>query len=130
MKCRKILSLATMSLGMIYCSFRAPGFSPDAAWRKEQDAVKKKKKPKERPKSREEAIALFKTSVPAFDAALKEFTAAAPNDPRRWEAILFDAQTAQVRGFAGLPEAKDNEMKFDDILNSSDASAAIKAEAS
>src|SRR5438477_10546062 len=84
-----IPSLAIVTLAMISCPVLAADSTADAAWQKVQDAMNSIRSPKERPKTRDEAIALFKSGLIAFDAAMKDFTAVAPNDPRRWQAKLF-----------------------------------------
>lgn len=102
----------------------------DDAWKKVEDAISSIKKPANRPKSREEAIANLKTGLTAFDAAMKEFSAKAPTDPRRWGAKLFEAQTASARSFAGLTAAGDPVALLDEILKAADADAATKEQAS
>lgn len=102
----------------------------DEAWKKVEDAMKSLENPANPPKSREEAVAHLKSGLTAFDSANKEFSDAAPSDARRWQAKIFEAKTANARGFAGLPSSSDMSAILDEILNSSDAPQAIKSEAS
>jgi thiol-disulfide isomerase/thioredoxin len=125
---RTLLPLAMIAFA-ISCPLRADS-TADAAWQKVQDAINSIKSPKERPKNRDEAIAYFKSAVPAFDAAMKKFTAAAPSDPRRWSAKLFDAQTGQIRGLIGSTNVGNPKKALDEIIGAPDADAQTKAEAS
>lgn len=129
MKLCTLLPLAALAVIL------APAFvhadpAADAAWQKVETAIKNIKSPNPRPKSEEEALAYFKSALPAFDAAMKDFTAAAPSDPRRWSAKLFDAQTFQIRGFIGSTEAGDPQKAIDEVIAAPDADAETKAEAS
>lgn len=110
------------------CTFAEP--AADDAWKKVDEAINSIKKPANRPKSREEAITNLKTGLTAFDAAMKDFTAKAPADPRRWEAKLFEAQAAGARTFAGMPAGPDAKALLEEILKATDASASVKGQAS
>ena len=102
----------------------------DEAWKKVEDAMKSLENPANPPKSREEAVAHLKSGLTAFDSSLKDFSTSAPSDARRWQAKIFEAKTANARGFAGLPPSSDMSAILDEIVNSSDAPQAIKGEAS
>ncbi|NBS53129.1 MAG: hypothetical protein EBS96_11070, partial [Spartobacteria bacterium] len=102
----------------------------DEAWKKVEDAMKSLENPANPPKSREEAVAHLKSGLTAFDSSLKDFSTSAPSDARRWQAKIFEAKTANARGFAGLPPSSDMSAILDEILTSSDAPQAIKGEAS
>jgi len=54
--------------------------------------MNKLQNPANPPKSREEAMTFLKSGLTEFDSANKEFLAAAPNDPRRWQVKLLEAQ--------------------------------------
>ena len=102
----------------------------DEAWKKVEDAMKSLESPANPPKSREEAVAHLKSGLTVFDSSLKDFSTSAPSDARRWQAKIFEAKTANARGFAGMPPSSDMSAILDEILNSSDAPQAIKGEAS
>ncbi len=103
----------------------------DTAWKKVEDAINGLKKPAERPKSREESIAMFKKGIVAFDEAFAEFLKIAPTDPRRWEARLFEAQTSGTRPIVGLPPGTTDLKKVSaEIRDAADATPGIKGEIS
>jgi thiol-disulfide isomerase/thioredoxin len=104
--------------------------SADALWQKVEDAMNGIKKPAERPKSREEAIANFKKGLNEFDAAEALFLAKAPTDPRRWKAALFAAQTARSREIVGLPAKAGTDGTYAAILKAPDADPQTKGDAS
>ncbi len=102
----------------------------DEAWKKVEAAMNNLQNPANPPKSREEAMAFIKSGLTAFDSANKEFLATAPNDPRRWQVKLFEAQSFGARGFAGLEKGPDMMAVIDEIATALDAPAAVKGEAS
>jgi thiol-disulfide isomerase/thioredoxin len=108
----------------------ADSTTADEAWKKVEAAIKSLENPANPPKSREEAVAHLKSGLTAFDSSLKDFSTSAPSDARRWQAKIFEAKTANARGFAGLPPSSDMSAILDEILTSSDAPQAIKGEAS
>ncbi len=82
----------------------------DEAWKKVEEIMKKPLTlPRATPKtSREERMALLMSKFDARDTAIKEFLAVAPNDPRRWQAKLYEAQNICIRANARLPLARKN----------------------
>jgi len=102
----------------------------DEAWKKVEAAMNNLQNPANPPKSRDEAMAFIKSGLTAFDSANKEFLAAAPNDPRRWQVKLFEAQYSGARGFAGLSQGPDLMAVIDEVAAAPDAPAAVKGEAS
>lgn len=102
----------------------------DEAWKKVEAAMNNLQNPATPPKSREEAMAFLKSGLTAFDSANKEFLAAAPNDPRRWQAKLFEAESSGARGFVGLSQGPDMMAVIDEIAAAPDAPAAVKGQAS
>jgi len=104
--------------------------SADALWQKVEDAMNGIKKPAQRPKSREEAVANFKKGLAEFDTAEAAFLAKAPNDARRWKAVLFAAQTSKPREIVGLPAKGDPTAGLADILKAGDADPETKGDAS
>ena len=130
MKLRNLLPLAAMAAILAPTFLRADA-AADTAWQKLDEAIKNIKTPKERPKTRDEAIKKLKADLPVFDAAMKEFEAAAPKDSRIWGAKLFQMQLASTRKVIGLPTTEGDSAKtLDEILQASDADAATKSEAS
>jgi thiol-disulfide isomerase/thioredoxin len=101
----------------------------DEAWKKVEEAMNKLQNPVNPPKSREEAMTFLKSGLTEFDSANKEFLAAAPNDPRRWQVKLLEAQSSRARWLAGLPPGPDMMAVIDEIALAPDASAAVKGEA-
>lgn len=118
----------------IACALAVPYASADPAgdeaWKKVEAAIKSIKQPEIRPKTREEFTANMKKGLTAYDAAIKDFNAAAPTDPRRWEAKLFDAEVSRGRAMAGLPEGAAPTTVLDEILAAADAPENAKASAS
>lgn len=102
----------------------------DEAWKQVEEAMNNLQNPANPPKSREEAMAFVKSGLAEFDVANQKFLAAAPNDPRRWQAKLFEAQSTGARGFAGLSQGPDMIAVIDEIASAPDAPAAVKGEAS
>jgi thiol-disulfide isomerase/thioredoxin len=101
----------------------------DAAWAELEKILKG---PAERPKSREEAVKVFKELLTAMDEKGEAFLKAYPKDARRWKLKLELAQANQARTFAGM-EAKSGEevtKSLQEILAADDADAETKAFAS
>jgi thiol-disulfide isomerase/thioredoxin len=104
----------------------------DEAWKKVEEIMKKPiTLPRATPKtSREERMALLKSKFDARDTAIKEFLAVAPNDPRRWQAKLYEAQNICIRANASTPLGPNMMVVFDEIAAAPDAPVAVKGEAS
>jgi thiol-disulfide isomerase/thioredoxin len=102
----------------------------DEAWKKVEEAMNSLQNPATPPKNRDEAMTFMKSGLTAFDSANKEFLAVASNDPRRWQAKLFEAQSSGARGFAGLPPGPNMMVVLDEIAAAPDAPTAVKGEAS
>ncbi|MFC5456595.1 TlpA family protein disulfide reductase [Prosthecobacter fluviatilis] len=101
----------------------------DAEWQKVNQIVEGVKNPKEKPKTREEAIAMLKKGITEFDAAYAAALKAGPSNPARWDAALFEAMTGRVREVAGIPAPKPA-ISLDDIVKAADAKAETKSQAS
>jgi thiol-disulfide isomerase/thioredoxin len=103
----------------------------DEAWKKVEEAMKNLENPPATVESREEWEAFLKSKFDARDTAIKEFLAVAPNDPRRWQAKLFQAENINLHG-VGLPLAHRPNMMvmLDEIAAAPDAPVAVKGEAS
>ncbi|MFN0077822.1 MAG: TlpA family protein disulfide reductase [Prosthecobacter sp.] len=102
----------------------------DAEWQKVNDVVEGIKNPKEKPKSRDEAIALLKTGLTNFDAAYAAAMKAAPTNPARWEAALFESMVGQAREIAGVPAPAKAAITLADIMKAADAKPETKSQAS
>jgi thiol-disulfide isomerase/thioredoxin len=102
----------------------------DAEWQKVTEAVDGLKTPKVKPTSREEAIAMLKTGLTAFDTAYAAARKVAPNHPTRWDAALFEIMVSRARAMAQVPAPEKNVVTFADIINAADARQETKAQAS
>ncbi len=102
----------------------------DAEWQKVTAAIEKIKNPKERPKSREDAIAFLKKALTEFDTEHAAALKAGPKHPARYEAALFELMVGRAREFSGVPAPGKSSISLADILKADDASAAVKSEAS
>jgi thiol-disulfide isomerase/thioredoxin len=102
----------------------------DAEWQKVNDVVEGIKNPKEKPKSREEAIAMLKKGLTDFDAAYAAALKAAPNNPSRWDAALFESMVGRAREMAGVPAPEKQAITLEDILKAEDAKPETKSQAS
>ncbi len=101
-----------------------------AEWQKVNDVVEGIKNPKEQPKSREEAIAKLKKGLIEFDASYAAAMKAAPTNPARWEAALFEAMVTRAREVAEVPAPAKAAISLDDILKAEDAKPETKSQAS
>lgn len=127
----KHCALLLLSSGFLTLSSFAADSTADAAWAKVEQSMNGMKKPATPPKSREEAVELFKKGIVEFDAALAEFLKVAPKDGRRWEARFFELETARIRTVVGLPESSLDPAKVaEEIKNAPDASQEVKGEVS
>ena len=102
----------------------------DAEWQKVNDVVEGIKNPKEKPKSRDEAIALLKKGLTDFDAAYATALKAAPSNPGRWDAALFEAMVGRAREIAGVPAPEKKAITLEDILKAEDAKPETRSQAS
>ncbi|WP_395735784.1 TlpA family protein disulfide reductase [Prosthecobacter sp.] len=102
----------------------------DAEWKKVEEIVDGIKQPKTRPKSREEAIALLKTGLTEFDAACAAAMKVAPENPARWDAVLFNVMVERARSLAGVPAPENKVGSLEDVLKAADAKPETKSQAS
>ena len=102
----------------------------DAEWKKVDDIVEGIKNPKEKPKSREDAIAMLKTGLTEFDAAYATALKAGPNNASRWDAALFEAMTGRVREITGVAAPAKTAITLEDILKAEDAKPETNSQAS
>ena len=129
MNAQRLLRIGAMTLVLaVSPSLRAA--DGDAEWQKVTDVVEGIKKPKEQPKSREEAISKLKVGLVEFDAAYAAALKAGPANPLRWDAALFDAMTRRVRDIAGVPAPEKTAISLADILKAEDAKPEVKSQAS
>ncbi len=132
MKPVSLLLTAVATFGLAFHAFaQGPdAASADALWQKVDEALTNLKGPKEKPKSRDEAIEWFKKAVTVADTQGAAFLAKYPNDPRRWQIRLFEGLTANTREQVGVPVKGDMKTALADILKSTDADLETKSEAS
>ena len=102
----------------------------DAEWQKVTDAMEEIKSPKNRPQSRAEAIEKLKTGLKNFDAAYAAAMKAAPSNPARWDAVVFEAMMGQARQFTGVPAPEKPALTLQDVLKAEDAKPETKSQAS
>ena len=96
----------------------------DEAWKKVDAAMTSASKSIQSVEGRPNA------ELKEYDSLAKEFLAHYPDDPRRWNVRFFDGVTAEARAKAGVPAKGDPAAIMEEILKATDASAAIKADAS
>jgi thiol-disulfide isomerase/thioredoxin len=101
----------------------------EAEWKKVEEAISGIKQPKEKPKSRDEAIALMKTGLKAYDEAYAAAIKASPKSPVRWSAAIFNAQGEKVREIVGSPPVKNVTAELEALVKADDASSEDKAAA-
>jgi thiol-disulfide isomerase/thioredoxin len=101
----------------------------DAAWAEIETMLKG---PKERPKTQDEAKAMFKKHIMDMDEKGAAFLKAFPDDARRWKLALNELQQNRVRGMVGLtPKSKEEIAKITAaVLAAPDADAETKGFAS
>ena len=102
----------------------------DAEWKKVNEVVEGIKNPAEKPKSRDEAIAMLKKGLTEFDAAYAAALTAGPGNPSRWDAALFETMVGRAREVAGVPAPAKQAITLDDILKAEDAKPETKSQAS
>ena len=88
----------------------------DAEWRKVKDAIEGLRDPQPPPQSREDALVMLKTGLVEFDATYAAALKAAPSNPARWEAALFESLVGNAREMAGVPPPAKKAISLDDIL--------------
>ncbi|MFC5456594.1 TlpA family protein disulfide reductase [Prosthecobacter fluviatilis] len=102
----------------------------DAEWQKVNEAIAAIKDPKDKPQSRDAAIALLKNGLAEFDASYAAALKAGPNNPARWDAALFAAMLGRVRGMAGVAGPEKEAISLDEIVKAEDAKPETKSQAS
>lgn len=129
MKIHRLICLTATTIVLAFSSsIRAA--DGDAEWQKLNEIVEGIKKPKEEPKTKEEAIAMLKKGLTEFDAAYAAALKAGPSNPARWEAALFEAMTGRVREVTGVPPPAKVAISLDDIVKATDAKAETRSQAS
>ncbi len=102
----------------------------DAEWQKVADVIEDIKNPKEKPKSRDEAIEKLKKGLVEFDAAHAAALKAGPKNPGRYDAALFDVMVGRAREVAGVPAPTKPTVTLTEIVNAADAKPETKSQAS
>ena len=129
MNAQRLLCIGVTTLVLtISSSLRAA--DGDAEWKKVNDVVEGIKNPAEKPKSRDEAIALLKKGLTEFDAAYATALKAGPNNSARWDAALFETMVGRAREIAGVPAPEKKAITPEDILKAEDAKPETKSQAS
>jgi len=127
MKTSLLLRIGAMTLFLaVSSSLWAAG---EAEWKKVEEVIMGIKQPKERPKSREEAMVFMKTSFGAYDEAYAAAIKASPKSPVRWSAAIFNAQAEKVRELVGVPPLKNVTAELEELVKADDASSEDKAAA-
>lgn len=129
MKAHRLFQLGVTALVLTVSSFLQAA-DGDAEWQKVTDAVESIKSPKEKPKSREESIEKLTAGLKEFDAAYDAALKAAPDNPARWDAALFDAMVKKARGIAKVPAPARAAIPLTEIANAKDAKPETRAMAS
>lgn len=88
------------------------------------------KNPKERPNSREEAVAFLKKGISEFDTARAAALKAGPNHPSRWDAVIFDKMVGRAREMAEVPAPAGSTVELAEVLKAEDAKPETKSQAS
>jgi len=101
----------------------------EAEWRKVEEAISSIKEPKEKPKSREEAIAMMKPNFKAYDEAYAAAMKASSKSPVRWTAAVFNAEAEKVRGLVGAPPVENITAELEALVKADDADSKDKAAA-
>lgn len=110
-------------------SLKADSKPGDEAW---TGLEKLMKGPAKRPKTREEAVDIYKEFLTEFDEKVAMFRKDFPNDGRRWKIVLEEVKMNGMRKFIGAPvkdEAQVDKM-LSDIVAAADADAETKGFAS
>jgi len=98
-------------------------------WKKVEEAISAIKQPKEKPKSREEAIAMMKPNFKAYDEAYAAAMKASPKSPMRWTAAVFNAEAEKVRVIIGAAPVENITAELEALVQADDADSQDKAAA-
>lgn len=129
MNASRLLSIGVAAL-LVTMSSSLRAADGDAEWQKVLEAIEAIKNPKQRPKSREEVVEFLKTALKTFDEAVAAAVKAAPKNPGRYDAALFEAMVGRAREMAGVAAPEMPAVTLDDILKAEDAKPETKSEAS
>lgn len=129
MNAHRLLCIGATTLFLAVSSFLHAA-NGDAEWQKVDDIVESIKNPKDKPSTREQAIALLKKGLTEFDSAYAAAMKAAPENPSRWDAALFEMMVGRAREIAGVPAPEKKAIGLEDILKAADAKPATKSQAS
>lgn len=102
--------------------------SGDAEWKKVDDAITAIKEPKEKPKSREEAIKNLKAGLEVLDSAYEAAMKASTANPARWSAAVMNAKLANARKIVGAPEFKNLDEEIEAASKATDIRSEDKTE--
>jgi thiol-disulfide isomerase/thioredoxin len=130
---KSFAALITASLLVSLSAFGAdpekPAAGADAAWAEIEPMFAG---PKERPKSREEAVEFYKKHLIGLEEKSAAFRKSFPSDPRRWKLAVEDAKLSRMRTFAGLTakSPEDTAKALAEVLAAPDADKETKGWAS
>ncbi|MCX6856443.1 MAG: TlpA disulfide reductase family protein [Verrucomicrobia bacterium] len=116
-----VATLFVTSTSFVYAA------SGDAEWKKVTDAMAAIKEPKEKPKSREEAISALSAGLKDFDAAYAAAMKVSDKNPARWSAAAFNAAIEKARGIVGAPPVNNLTTELETALKADDISSEDKA---
>lgn len=120
------IGVATLFVAVSSSLMAAAG---DAEWKKVDEALTAIKQPKEKPKSRDEAIASLKAGFKELDAAYAAAMKASTTNPVRWSAAVFNAKVEKTRGIVGAPPVENLAAELEALVKAPDASAEDKTAA-
>jgi thiol-disulfide isomerase/thioredoxin len=101
----------------------------EAEWKKVEEAITAIKQPKEKPKSRDEAIALMKPNFKAYDEAYAAAMKASPENSQRWKAAVFNAEAEKVREIIGAAPVENVMAELEAVVKADGADSGDKATA-
>jgi thiol-disulfide isomerase/thioredoxin len=106
-----------------------PAAGADAAWAEIEPLLAG---PKENPKSREEAVEIYKKHLATLDEKSAAFRKAFPSDPRRWKLAVQEVELGQMRKFAGgeMKSPEESAKLLSEVLAAPDADKDTKGWAS
>jgi thiol-disulfide isomerase/thioredoxin len=129
MNASRFLSIGVAAL-LVTVSPSLSAVDGGAEWEKVSVAIQELKSPKQPPKSREEAVEFLKKGLNDFDAAVAAAMKAAPTNPARYDAALFETMVGRAREMAGVAAPAKPAVTLEEILKAEDAKPETKSEAS
>jgi len=126
----KTLRIFRIGLAALFASYSSSVMAAgEAEWKKVEEAITAIKEPKERPKSREEAMANIKKGLATYDEAYAAAMKASDKNPIRWTAAVFNGEAEKVRTLIGIPPVANVSAELEALLKADDADPKDKATA-